>query len=283
MSDTALSVRALLARYASPVRADAEVLLCAALNCERAFLIAHGEHVPSDEQRARFEQWMARRVEGWPVAYLTGRRAFWTLDLQVTPDVLIPRPETEWVVEYALQKLDAGVRRVLDLGTGSGAIALAIAKERPRAHVVAIDSSAAALALAQQNAKANDIANVAFRAGEWYAPVLGERFDVIASNPPYVRNDDPHLLEGDVRFEPRAALTSGADGLDALRAIIAAAPAHLVPGGWLVLEHGYDQGAAVRELLQGAQLIDVATVRDLAGHERVSMAMRPAASAPRVS
>ncbi len=275
MSDSVLSVRALLARHAAADRADAEVLLCAALPCERAFLIAHGEHVPSAEQRARFDDWMTRRAAGWPVAYLTGRRAFWTLALQVTPEVLIPRPETEWVVEYALQKLDAGARRVLDLGTGSGAIALAIAKERPRAHIVAVDASPAALALAQQNARANGIANVEFVVGAWFAPVPDERFDVIVSNPPYVRDDDPHLREGDVRFEPRMALVAGPDGLEALRTIIAAAPAHLAPSGWLIVEHGYDQGAAVRALMQSAGMIDIASVRDLAGHERVSLARSP--------
>lgn len=250
-------------------------MLGAALGRTRASLIAHDDYTPTANERARYDDWMARRTTGWPVAYLIGTREFWSLSLRVTPDVLIPRPETEWVVEYALQKLGAGPSRVLDLGTGSGAIALAIAKERPRAQVVAVDASAGALRIAQENALTHGIANVTLCLGSWFEPVRGERFDLIASNPPYVRADDAHLRAGDVRFEPQMALASGADGLDDLRRIVAAAPAHLLPGGWLILEHGHEQGAAVRALLAQAGLREVATVRDLAGHERVSLAMRP--------
>lgn len=211
------------------------------------------------------------------MAYLLGRRGFWTLDLAVGPDTLIPRPETELLVEQALQRLPSGQPcRVADLGTGSGAIALAIASERPLAQVVATDRSAAALAVARRNAEALGLASrVGFREGDWFAPLAGERFGLVASNPPYIREGDPHLGQGDLRHEPPSALASGADGLDALRAIVAGAPGHLEPGGWLLLEHGHDQGPAVRALLSDAGFVDVATVPDLEGRDRVGLGRRP--------
>jgi release factor glutamine methyltransferase len=206
------------------------------------------------------------------VAYLVGSRGFWTLDLAVTPATLIPRPETELLVGLALERIPVDVdARIADLGTGSGAIALAIAKERPRARVVATDASSDALDIARANARGNGIGNVEFRHGDWFAPLAGEMFELIASNPPYIALGDPHLGEGDLRFEPASALSSGSDGLDAIRAIIRHAPSHLRAGGWLLLEHGWGQGEAVRTLLRGAGFVDVVTERDLEQRERVGL------------
>lgn len=253
-------------------RADAECLLAHALGRPRSWLFAHGDDTLDDAAVTRFDALVARRSEGEPVAYLVGRRGFRKLDLAVTPDTLIPRPETELLVELALARIPAGNdARIADLGTGSGAIALAIAVERPRAHVVATDRSDAALAVAHANARANAIANVEFRSGDWFAPLAGERFDIIASNPPYIADDDPHLSQGDLRFEPRAALSSGRDGLDAIRSIVRDAPAHLRDGGWLLLEHGHDQGEAVRALLLHAGFAEVETVQDLEARDRVAL------------
>ncbi|HET6604023.1 MAG TPA: peptide chain release factor N(5)-glutamine methyltransferase, partial [Xanthomonadaceae bacterium] len=236
-----------------------------------AWLYAHARDRADTALRARYAGLLQRREAGEPVAYLVGRRPFWTLELQVTPDTLIPRPETELLVELALERIDAaGPEKVLDLGTGSGAIALAIASERPRAQVMATDASAQALEVARANARANGVANVWFACGEWYSAVEGRRFDAIVGNPPYIAQDDPHLEQGDLRYEPRAALVSGVDGLDAIRAIVAGAPAHLFPGGRLLLEHGFDQGPAVRSLLEAAGFSDVRTFCDLEGRERVS-------------
>ncbi len=251
-------------------RFEAELLLGHALKRDRAWLFAHGERELSAAERAAFAALIERRIGGEPVAYLIGARGFWTLDLAVQPGVLIPRPETELLVELALLRLaDRG--RVADLGTGSGAIALAIASERPRAQVTAVDISNDALALAQRNAITAGIDNVVFRHGDWLAPLAGERFDVLVSNPPYLATDDPHLQQGDLRFEPALALASGSDGLDAIRHIIAAAPDHLVAGGWLLFEHGWTQGEAVRALLDAGGYVEVSTARDLEQRERVSL------------
>ncbi|GAP66110.1 (protein release factor)-glutamineN5-methyltransferase [Mizugakiibacter sediminis] len=222
--------------------------------------------------QAVFAALLARRLAGEPVAYLVGRRGFWSLELEVTPATLIPRAETERLVELALARLPAdAAARVADLGTGSGAIALAIARERPRARVVATDASAEALAVARRNAARLGLGNVVFAQGDWCA-ALGEArdFDLIVSNPPYIAAGDPHLGEGDLRFEPAAALASGADGLDAIRRIVRDARAHLRPGGGLLFEHGYRQGAAVRALLAAAGYREVFSARDLEGRERVS-------------
>ncbi len=252
---------------------DANLLLLHVLKRPQAWLYAHGDAVVDADQAARFRELVARRASGEPVAYLLGYRGFWTLDLRVTPDTLIPRPETELLVEQALERLDpAADVRVADLGTGSGAIALAIATERPRARVVATDRSEAALAVAQGNAVAHGLAGrVAFRQGDWFAPLAGERFDLVASNPPYIADGDPHLARGDLRHEPASALSSGADGLDAIRLLVAVAPSHLESGGWLLLEHGFDQGPAVRALLDAAGFVEVATVQDLERRDRVSL------------
>jgi release factor glutamine methyltransferase len=261
--------------------ADAAVLLAHAVGHPRSWLYAHGDDDVDAATVDAFAALLARRESGEPVAYLTGRRGFWRFDLAVTPDTLIPRPETELLVELALARLPPGrVLRIADLGTGSGAIALALAHERPRAQVVATDASAAALEVAHGNADALRIGNLAFRHGDWLAPLAGERYDLIASNPPYIAAGDPHLGEGDLRFEPDAALASGDDGLDAIRAIARAAPAHLLPGSWLLLEHGWEQGAAVRVLLQQAGFVDVATERDLEARDRVTLGRIPAGVAP---
>ena len=249
---------------------DGSVLLAHVLGCERAWLLAHAD---DPLERAACDAFFAlakRRRDGEPVAYLTGRREFWGLLLQVSKDVLIPRPETETLVEMALARLPGGAPgRVLDLGTGSGAIALALAHERPQAEVLALDQSEAALAVARANALQLALARVTFAVSDWYSAVRGQRFDMIVSNPPYVAAADAHLSEGDIRFEPRAALTPGGDGLDALRAIIACAPAHLEAGGHLLVEHGHDQGHAVTQLFRDAGFAEIAAQRDLAGIPRV--------------
>ncbi|MEO5628976.1 MAG: peptide chain release factor N(5)-glutamine methyltransferase [Thermomonas sp.] len=255
---------------------DAEILLAHVLEKSRSWLFAHADDVLSDDAPTRFEALLIRRVAGEPVAYLTGRRGFWTLDLEVTPATLVPRPETEVLVEFALARIAPGrPARIADLGTGSGAIALAIASERRLAWVIATDASASALDVARRNAERHHIVNVQFRCGDWFAPLAGDRFDLIASNPPYIADGDPHLSAGDLRFEPDAALSSGIDGLDAIRTIVAAAPAHLDAGGWLLLEHGWAQGDAVRGLLQQAGFIEFETVRDLEGRDRVSVGKKP--------
>jgi len=256
-------------------RLDAEVLLAFTLGKPRSHLHAWPEQVMDAAQVALFEALVARRATGEPVAHLTGTREFWSLELSVTPDTLIPRPESELLVECALRCIptDAALA-IADLGTGSGAIALAIARERPNCHVVATDVSPAALTVARANAERHAIGNVAFRTGDWCAVLGDSRYAVIVSNPPYIRTDDPHLTEGDVRFEPRTALTPGPDGLEAIRLIVAQAHVHLSPGGWLLLEHGYDQSTAVTELLRAHGYHDVADHSDLAGHGRVAQGRR---------
>lgn len=255
---------------------DAEFLLAHVLGRSRSWLLAHRDEAVPDADAAAFDALVQRRAAGEPVAYLTGQRGFWRFDLAVTPATLIPRPETELLVELALHRLPADrPLRIADLGTGSGAIALALAFERPRAQVLATDASVQALDVARANAAALRLGNVGFREGDWFAPLAGERFDLIASNPPYIALDDPHLVEGDLRYEPASALSSGADGLDAIRTIAAGAPAHLESGGWLLLEHGWDQGAAVRDVLTRAGFADVATQRDLEDRDRVTLGRSP--------
>lgn len=256
--------------------ADARALLAHALERPPTWLFAHGDEPIDAAAQQRFEALLARRIEGEPVAYLVGRRGFWAFDLMVSPQTLIPRPETERLVELALERAppDAALR-MADLGTGSGAIALALAHERRQARVVAVDVSEGALAVARANARALGLANIELRHGDWLAPLAGERFDLIASNPPYIGDDDPHLREGDLRFEPARALSSGADGLEAIGTIIRDAPAHLHPGGWLLLEHGWEQGEAVRGLLDGAGFDAVRTHRDLEDRDRVTLGHWP--------
>ncbi len=260
-----------LAQVSASPRLDAELLLAAALGRPRSHLHAWPERVLELEPAARFAAWLDRRRAGEPVAYILGRREFWSLELEVTPDTLIPRPETELLVELALERLPANRPvTVADLGTGSGAIALALAVERPQARIIATDQSFAALAVARRNARRLNISRVEFRQGDWCAPLASERFELIIANPPYVAADDPRWRESQLRFEPAAALISGADGLDALRAIIAAAPEHLAPDGWLLLEHGYDQGETVPALLQERGFGEVSDYQDAAGLSRSS-------------
>jgi release factor glutamine methyltransferase len=227
-------------------------------------------------QARAYDALVRRRAAGEPIAYLTGRREFFGLDLEITPEVLVPRAETELLVELALSWLapDAAAR-VLDLGCGSGAVALAIGRERSKASLLGADVSAAAVELARRNGQRLGIANAAFIESDWFARVPPERFDLIVANPPYVAEKDPHLAEGDLRFEPHSALVSGRDGLDAVRAIVAAAPRHLASGARIALEHGYDQAEAVRALLSEAGFAAIASARDLAGIERVTSGRRP--------
>lgn len=276
MTMPALTVADLLARAAAVDRTDAEWLLLHVLGRPRSWLFAHATDLVDHTLVARYTDLLARRAQGEPVAYILGQRGFWTLDLAVSPDTLIPRPETELLVELALARLSIGQPlRIADLGTGSGAIALALAKERPQAQVVATDASQAALAVARQNAARNGVDNVAFRLGSWLQPLAGERFDLIASNPPYIAEGDPHLAQGDLRFEPGMALSSGPDGLDAIRTIVQDAPQHLSSGGWLLLEHGLAQGPAIAALLVGAGFESVATAQDLEQRDRVTLGRKP--------
>lgn len=255
--------------------AEAELLLAHALDRPRSWLFAHDDARPDPAQRLRFDTLLARRAGGEPVAYLVGSRGFWRFDLAVTPATLIPRPETERLVELALERLPTDrALDVADLGTGSGAIALALAFERPNARVVATDASEAALGIARENAARLGLRNVRFAHGNWCGALGDARFDLIASNPPYLAAADPHLAQGDLRHEPAAALASGADGLDAIRTIARDASAHLRPGGWLLLEHGYDQGPAVRALLDQAGWREAATATDLEHRDRVTRARR---------
>lgn len=253
-------------------RVDAEVLLAYALSKPRSWLIAHADDVLSPDHAAAYALLIEQREAGEPIAYITGRRGFWSLDLEVTPATLIPRPETELLVELALERLPMDQScRVLDLGTGSGAIALAIARERSMAKITAIDASSDALVVAQHNAHHHHVENVSFIQGDWFAPLGDERFDVIVSNPPYIESGDPHLQQGDLRFEPMNALASGVDGLDDIRRIIRDAGLHLMPGGWLLFEHGWKQGDASRALLRDAGFVELSTVHDLEQRDRVSL------------
>ena len=256
---------------------EAEILLAAALGKSRAWIMAHPEERILDcEATDRYEAYVTRRSHREPVAYVLGEKEFWSLPLEVTPDVLIPRPETELVVEVALTHLLRGQQaRVLDLAAGSGAIALALARELPRITVIGTDISAAAIAVAQRNARRLGLANVQFRTGNWFDPVAEERFDLIASNPPYIAASDDRVEPAVRRFEPHGALFGGTDGLEALREITGAAGGHLSPGGWLVVEHGDRQGPAVRELLSAAGFAAITTHQDLAGLDRCTAGRWP--------
>ncbi len=281
---------------------EAQLLLTHVLRVNRAWLIAHGDDAMSVEDASKIEALLARRLAGEPMAYILGEREFFGLNFKVTPDTLIPRPDTEVLVEAALEKisqaenstqpsfprkresifglnvnLDSRFRgndgqvNVLDLGTGTGAIALAIAKHCPQAQVTAVDYSKAALLVAQENAQTLNIHNVSFLHSDWFSALKGQRFDVIVSNPPYIEADDFHLSQGDVRFEPLSALASGADGLDDIRKIIQHAPQYLKANGCLLFEHGYNQARAVANLLAEAGFQQIEHVLDLAGIQRVTL------------
>ena len=257
-------------------RLDAELLLAHVLGRPRTYLYAWPERELDVERAAAFDALVARRAAGEPVAYLVGAREFWSRALAVTPATLIPRPETELLVEAALERIPVEASwRVADLGTGSGAIAIAVAAERPACALIATDRSAAALAVAQSNAERHVPGQVSFVCADWLAPFRKEAFDLIAANPPYVAQADPHLALGDVRFEPVGALAAGPDGLDAIRRIVAETTHCLRPGGWLLVEHGYDQAAAVAKLLDEKGFLDIACLRDPAGQPRVSLGRRP--------
>jgi release factor glutamine methyltransferase len=253
-------------------RLDAQVLLGHVMGITRGRLLSHPEAPCSAAQAQQYRELLGRRVSGEPLAYLVGHREFWSLRLAVGPAVLIPRPETELLVERALARGPATAARVAELGTGSGAVALALASERPDWHVVASDISPAALDLARSNAAALGLSRVEFRLGDWYAALAGELFDLLVSNPPYVAATDPALAL--LQYEPRLALTPGLDALASLRTLSAGAAAHLALGGWLMLEHGADQGAQVRAALVLAGFRHVRSHRDLAGHERMTEGQR---------
>jgi release factor glutamine methyltransferase len=249
---------------------DAQALLGHVLEKERTWLFTWSDKVVDEEHLNRFRELIAQRSQGVPVAHITGSRAFWTLQLQVNEHTLIPRPETEHLVEKALQLGDADrTLRVLDMGTGSGAIALAIASERPKWQITACDRSEAALHMARSNAHRLGLKNVNFAKSNWFAAIDG-LFDLIISNPPYVAETDTHLSQGDLRFEPRGALASGIDGLDDIRRIVSDTHGYLRPGGWLLFEHGFDQATAAREILQQAGYTQIFTEQDLASHDRLS-------------
>ncbi len=250
-------------------RFEARLLLSHASGLTRVQLLTRGHDPLPAEQAAAARALFARRARGEPVAYLLGRRDFHALSFAVTPDVLIPRPETELLVELASARITRPAMRVLDLGTGSGAIAVSLAHLHADAIVTATDFSAAALEVARINARDNQV-QLELLHGSWYAPLRDRQFDLIVSNPPYIRAGDPHLEQGDLRFEPQSALTDGSTGLSALDAIIEGAPRHLVPGAWLLMEHGYDQAPALRQMLCARGFLDVQSWQDLAGIERVS-------------
>ncbi len=258
-------------------RLEVQILLCHALGVARAWLISHDRDALPDAVKRAYAEMLARRCAGEPVAYIVGKREFFGLAFKTTPAVLIPRPETELLVELALARLPGNQPcTVLDLGTGSGAIAISIARNRPQAAVTAVDRSAGALAVARENAVCLEVPNLRLLHSDWFGGLDGETFGLIVSNPPYVEAADPHLQCGDVRFEPLSALASGADGLDDIRRIAAAAPLHLKPGGWLLFEHGFNQGEGCREILCQQGFAGVETIRDLAGLERVSMGLKAA-------
>ncbi|MDH5518489.1 MAG: peptide chain release factor N(5)-glutamine methyltransferase [Gammaproteobacteria bacterium] len=261
-----------LAAVSESARLDAEVLLADILEKNRSYFRAFGEQELTPAQLQQFQNVLTQRAEGHPVAHILGRREFWSLDLEVNQHTLIPRPDTELLIEFILQAFPQQQLKVADLGTGSGAIALALASENPQWQITATDQSAAALAVAQRNAARLGIANIVFKNGDWYQPLAASRFDLIISNPPYIAADDIHLTQGDVRFEPLTALASGNDGLDDIRLLIAQAKQHLQTNGWLILEHGYDQKTVIFELLQSAGFAHITQKDDYAGNARLSAA-----------
>lgn len=252
---------------------EVQLLLKHVLKVNHAWLITHADDEISSEHYEQFQALLKRRLSGEPIAYILGEREFYGLTFKTTPDTLIPRPDTETLVNTALEKLSKDdSAQVLDLGTGTGAIALAIAKHRPKAHITAADYAEGALAVAKENAAYLSIHNVTFTQSNWFDALANQAFDVIVSNPPYIEEGDPHLSQGDLRFEPRAALTSGTDGLDDIRAIILGAKRNLKPGGWLMLEHGYNQANSVANLFKKSAFNHIAHANDLAGITRVTLA-----------
>ncbi|MHA8113735.1 peptide chain release factor N(5)-glutamine methyltransferase [Kosakonia cowanii] len=256
-------------------RRDAEILLGFVTGKARTFILAFGETPLTDEQQEQLAALLARRVRGEPVAHLIGEREFWSLPLFVSPATLIPRPDTECLVEHALARLPAAPCRILDLGTGTGAIALALASERPDCQVTAVDLIPEAVALAQRNAEHLGIRNIEILQSRWFSALEGQTFSLIVSNPPYIDAQDPHLAQGDVRFEPLSALVAADNGLADLHTLIKEAPRYLLPQGWLLLEHGWQQGAAVREIFARYGWQQVETCRDYGDNERLTLGRRP--------
>ena len=272
ITDALRAAAEVLTSTSDTAQLDAEVLLAHTLEKPRSHLFAWPEKLLSNDELQRYQSLVEERRGGRPIAYITGTREFWSLPLCVSADTLIPRPETELLVETAIDLIrENTATRVLDLGTGSGAIALAIASECPHVTVVATDESKAALRMAQKNAASLKLDNVTMFHANWLQKLSVEPFNLIISNPPYIIENDRHLSEGDVAFEPREALASGKDGLDDIRIICRSSPEHLTPNGTLLLEHGYDQAAAVRDILQTNGFIDVMSKYDLQGHERISL------------
>jgi release factor glutamine methyltransferase len=265
------SARTALSNLSDSPRLDAELLLTGILDCQRSHLHAYPDAVLTKSQAQQYRSWIERRAQGEPLAYILGVKEFWSLPLRVTPDALVPRPETEMLIELALERIPkCGTLKILDLGTGSGAIALAIAKERPNFLITATDISQAALNLAIDNANRLALKNIKFLTGDWLVPLDGH-FHLIVSNPPYVDADDPHLQTFEMQHEPRVALVSAAGGLYDLQLIVRTAGRFLYPGGWLMLEHGCEQGPAVRALFEGCGFKNVETHKDLARHERATV------------
>jgi len=270
--DATARLQAALGLDRREARLEAQILIARALGVERAWLIAHDRDTLSPAQTEAIAALLARRAGGEPVAYILGEREFYGRVFRVTPDVLIPRPETELLVEAALDRLPPDrPARVLDLGTGSGCIAISLALERPLAEVTALDASAQALAVARENARRLGADRITWILSDWYADLSVKNFDMIVGNPPYIAAADPHMQREDPRFEPPHALAAGADGLAAMRAIVAAAATYLLPGGWLLLEHGFDQARAVADLMARHDLEEIHTLTDLAGLDRVSL------------
>ena len=275
ISDALHTATLLLARTSASARLDAELLLEYVTGLSRTDFRAAPERALPAAAGWSFQQLIRRRLQGEPVAYIRGHQEFWSLLLEVTPAVLIPRPETELVVERALALLRPDAKEMADLGTGSGAIALAVASERPSLQIMAVDACADALEIAKRNAARLQLGTVRFERGSWFAPLAGRRFDVVAANPPYIARGDVDLAAEVSRFEPEIALIAGPTGLEAIEQIVAQAGAHLAPGGWLILEHGWTQAGAVRERLVRSGFAHVRSHADLAGHERVTEGSLP--------
>jgi len=266
------SIQSLMLEGSDSPQVDAAVLLCHVLDKPRSYLLTWPEKIVSDEELGNFNALLERRLAGEPIAYIVGYREFWSLPLKVSPTTLIPRPDTERLVEVALDHLTPNAQSILDLGTGTGAIALAIASEMPTLNVIGVDYQDDAVELAKGNAKINHINNVEFRQGSWFEPIsLSDKFDIIVSNPPYIDSNDPHLSEGDVRFEPQTALVAEQNGFSDLIHIMQHSREYLLNGGWLMMEHGFEQGEQLRHFFEEHGYINVKTEQDYAGNDRVTL------------
>jgi len=265
-----------LSKHSDSPRLDAEVLLCHVLDKNRAYLLTWPERELTASQREQFQLLLDARLDGQPVAHLTGEREFWSLPLKVTPDTLIPRPETELLIEQILQAYpEDSALNLADLGTGSGAIAIALASERPSWNIIATDLSEKALQVAQQNADSLKLKNIEFRQGDWFQPLTGISFDIIVSNPPYIASNDPHLNQGDVRFEPLSALAAGTEGLDDIEIICQQAHQYLKPGGLLIIEHGYDQIDKIHHIFHKNGYENIVQNTDIANNPRTTLGYKP--------